>query len=331
MVQGEHGGCPTLTVVRVLVTGGAGFIGSHVVDALGDEGAEVTVLDSLVTGRAANLDGRARLVEGSILDADLVDKEVEAADEVFHLAAAVGVRHIVDDPLGSLRTNTRGTEHVLDACARHRRRVLLASTSEVYGKSPSVPWHEDDDRVLGSTDVARWSYATAKALDEHLALAHAHVGLPVTIVRYFNSYGPRLDPRGYGSVVARFLGQALAGEPLTVHGDGSQTRCFTYVADSVRGTLLAARSPDSLGRVFNIGSDVETTLDDLARTIIDLTGSSSTIEHVSHESVFGPRFEDPARRRPDITRARSELGWEPAVTLEDGLRRTLEWWSTANG
>jgi UDP-glucose 4-epimerase len=317
--------------VRVLVTGGAGFIGSHVVDALGDEGAEVTVLDSLVTGRATNLDGRARLVEGSILDADLVDKEVEAADEVFHLAAAVGVRHIVDDPLGSLRTNTRGTEHVLDACARHCRRVLLASTSEVYGKSPTVPWHEDDDRVLGSTDVARWSYATAKALDEHLALAQAHVGLPVTIVRYFNSYGPRLDPRGYGSVVARFLGQAVAGEPLTVHGDGSQTRCFTYVADSVRGTLLAARSPDSLGRVFNIGSDVETTLNDLARMIIDLTGSSSTIEHVSHESVFGPRFEDPVRRRPDITRARSELGWEPAVALEDGLRRTLEWWSTANG
>ena len=331
MVQGEPGGCPTLTVVRVLVTGGAGFIGSHVVDALGDEGAEVTVLDNLATGRASNLDGRARLVEGSILDADLVDKEVEAADEVFHLAAAVGVRHIVDDPLGSLRTNTRGTEHVLDACARHRRRVLLASTSEVYGKSPSVPWHEDDDRVLGSTDVARWSYATAKALDEHLALAHANVGLPVTIVRYFNSYGPRLDPRGYGSVVARFLGQAVAGEPLTVHGDGNQTRCFTYVADSVRGTLLAARSPASLGRVFNIGSDVETTLNDLARTIIELTGSSSTIEHVSHESVFGPRFEDPARRRPDITRARSELGWEPEVPLADGLRRTLEWWSTANG
>jgi UDP-glucose 4-epimerase len=322
---------PYPDVVRVLVTGGAGFIGSHLVDALGSEGAEVTVLDSLATGRASNLDGRARLVEGSILDADLVDKEVEAADEVFHLAAAVGVRHIVDDPLGSLRTNTRGTEHVLDACARHRRRVLLASTSEIYGKSPNLPWSEDDDRVLGSTDVSRWSYATAKALDEHLALAHAHMGLPVTIVRYFNSYGPRLDPRGYGSVVARFVGQALAGHPLTVHGDGTHTRCFTYVDDTVRGTLLAARSPDSLGRVFNIGTDVETNLDDLARTIIDLTGSTSTIEHVSHESIFGERFEDPARRRPDITRARIELGWEPEVALEEGLRRTLASWSAANG
>ena len=153
LVGGEHDRCPSLTVVRVLVTGGAGFIGSHLVDALGGEGAEVTVLDSLVTGSASNVDSRARLVEGSILDADLVDKEVEAADEVFHLAAAVGVRHIVDDPLGSLRTNSRGTEHVLDACARHCRRVLLASTSEVYGKSPNLPWREDDDRVLGSTDV----------------------------------------------------------------------------------------------------------------------------------------------------------------------------------
>ena len=317
--------------MRVLVTGGAGFIGSHLVDALVDEGAEVTVLDNLVTGRASNLDGPARLVEGSILDADLVDKEVEAADEVFHLAAAVGVRHIVDDPLGSLRTNTRGTEHGLDACARHRRRVLLASTSEIYGKSMTLPWREDDDRVLGSTDVPRWSYATAKALDEHLALAHARAGLPVTIVRYFNSYGPRLDPRGYGSVVARFLGQALAGEPLTVHGDGAQTRCFTYVADTVRGTLLAARAPAAVGRVFNIGSDVETRLDDLARLIIDLTGSTSRIRHVSYESEFGDRFEDPARRRPDITRARTELGWEPKVPLDEGLARTLEWWSIANG
>ncbi|HMK11311.1 MAG TPA: NAD-dependent epimerase/dehydratase family protein, partial [Acidimicrobiales bacterium] len=207
--------------MRVLVTGGAGFIGSHVVDALCDEGSDVTVLDNLTTGRAANVDGRARLVQGSILDADLVDKEVETADEVFHLAAAVGVRHIVDHPLDSLRTNIRGTEHVLDACARHGRRVLVASTSEVYGKSSALPWKEDDDRVLGSTAVPRWSYATAKALDEHLALAHASAGLPVTIVRYFNSYGPRLDERGYGSVVAKFIGQALTGDPITVHGSGA--------------------------------------------------------------------------------------------------------------
>ena len=317
--------------VRVLVTGGAGFIGSHLVDALCDEGADVTVLDNLTTGRDSNLDGRARLVQGSILDADLVDKEVEAVDEVFHLAAAVGVRHIVDDPLGSLRTNTRGTEHVLDACARHRRPVLLASTSEVYGKSIDVPWREDDDRVLGSTDVARWSYATAKALDEHLALAHAKAGLPVSIVRYFNSYGPRLDERGYGSVVAKFVRQALAGEPLTVHGDGAQTRCFTYVADTVRGTLLAARTPAAVGRVFNIGSDDETSVADLAMAVIEMTGSSSVVERVSYEAVFGPGFEDPQRRRPDITRARTVLGWQPQVGLREGVERTLAWWSSAHG
>jgi nucleoside-diphosphate-sugar epimerase len=317
--------------VRVLVTGGAGFIGSHLVDALCDEGADVTVLDNLTTGRDSNLDGRPRLVQGSILDADLVDKEVEAADEVFHLAAAVGVRHIVDDPLGSLRTNTRGSEHVLDACARHRRPVLLASTSEVYGKATNVPWREDDDRVLGSTDVARWSYSTAKALDEHLALAHAKAGLPVSIVRYFNSYGPRLDERGYGSVVAKFVRQALGGEPLTVHGDGSQTRCFTYVADTVRGTLLAARTPAAIGRVFNIGTEVETSVEDLARMVIDLTGSRSVVEHVSYEAAYGPRFEDPQRRRPDITRAHTVLGWQPEVGLRDGLERTLAWWSTARG
>ena len=317
--------------VRVLVTGGAGFIGSHLVDALCDEGADVTVLDNLTTGRDSNLDGRARLVQGSILDADLVDKEVEAVDEVFHLAAAVGVRHIVDDPLGSLRTNTRGTEHVLDACARHRRPVLLASTSEVYGKSIDVPWREDDDRVLGSTDVARWSYSTAKALDEHLALAHAKAGLPVSIVRYFNSYGPRLDERGYGSVVAKFVRQALAGEPVTVHGHGAQTRCFTYVADTVRGTLLAARTPAAVGRVFNIGSDDETSVADLAKAVIELTGSSSVVERVTYEAEYGLGFEDPQRRRPDITRARTVLGWQPQVGLREGLERTLAWWSSARG
>jgi UDP-glucose 4-epimerase len=314
------------------VTGGAGFVGSHLVDALRDEGAEVTVLDNLATGRLTNLqrDG-VRIVEGSILDPDLVDKEVEAADEVFHLAAAVGVQHILDDPLQAMRVNTRGTEHVLDACARHGRRVLVASTSEVYGKSTAVPWREDDERVLGSTRVQRWSYATAKALDEHFALAHAAAGLPVAIVRYFNAYGPRLDPQGYGSVVARFLGQALAGEPLTVHGDGTQSRCFTYVSDTVAGTVRAARTPEAQGSVFNLGTEVETTIDELARLIIELTGSTSEIERVSYERAYGATFEDAPRRRPDITRARTILGWEPRVELRDGLACTLDWWVATHG
>jgi UDP-glucose 4-epimerase len=314
------------------VTGGAGFVGSHLVDALRDEGAEVTVLDNLATGRLANLHGDdVRIVEGSILDAELVAKEVEAVDEVFHLAAAVGVQHILDDPLHAMRVNTRGTEHVLDACARHGRRVLVASTSEVYGKSSVVPWAEDDDRVLGSTRVQRWSYSTAKALDEHLALAHAAAGLSVAIVRYFNAYGPRLDPHGYGSVVARFFGQALAGEPLTVHGDGTQSRCFTYVADTVAGTILAARNAEPQGSVFNVGTEQETTIDELARLIIELTGSKSEPERVSYERAFGATFEDPPRRRPDITRARTILGWEPRVDLREGLVRTLDWWVSTHG
>jgi UDP-glucose 4-epimerase len=314
------------------VTGGAGFVGSHLVDALREEGAEVTVLDNLTTGRLANLQGEdVRIVEGSILDADLVDKEVEASDEVFHLAAAVGVWHIIDDPLRAMRVNTRGTEHVLDACARHGRRVLIASTSEVYGKSSAIPWREDDDRVLGSTLVPRWSYATAKAVDEHFALAHAAAGLEVAIVRYFNAYGPRLDPQGYGSVVAKFLGQALAGEPLTVHGDGRQARCFTFVEDTVSGTLRAARTPEAQGSVFNLGTEVETTIDELARLIIELTESTSEIQRVSYEQAYGAKFEDAPRRRPDITRARTILGWEPHVELRDGLARTLDWWVATHG
>jgi len=272
-----------------------------------------------------------QLVPGSILDADLVDKLVEASDEVFHLAAAVGVRHILEDPVGSLHTNIRGTEHVLESCARRGTPVLLASTSEVYGKSPHLPWREDDDRVLGSTSVPRWSYATAKAIDEHLGLGYAAAGLPVSIVRYFNSYGPRLDERGYGSVVAKFMRQALAGEPLTVHGDGTQTRCFTYVADTVAGTLLAARSAAGRSNIFNLGTERETTDRELADLILEITGSSSEIEAVSYEAAFGARFEDAPRRRPDTTRARTVLGWQPTIELREGLDRTFAWWKATHG
>jgi UDP-glucose 4-epimerase len=317
--------------VRSLVTGGAGFIGSHLVDALVAEGADVTVLDNLTTGRAANVDPGARFVSGSILDADLVSKLVDAADEVFHLAAAVGVRHILDDPVGALRTNIHGTENVLEACVRSGTPVLIASTSEVYGKSPRVPWREDDDRVLGATTVPRWTYATAKAVDEHLGVAYAEAGLPVSIVRYFNAYGPRLDEKGYGSVVARFLGQALAGQPLTVHGDGTQTRCFTYVTDSVAGTLLAARRRGEHASIFNLGSEHETAVRDLASMIIEVTGSSSDVQLVSYQAAFGEHFEDAPRRRPDTTRARTVLGWQPTVELREGLDRTLAWWKANHG
>ena len=319
--------------MRVLVTGGAGYIGSHLVDALCDGGHEVRVVDNLSTGKVANLAhrlGEIRFINGSILDAELIEREVQGVELVFHLAASVGVRHIVDDPLGSLLTNTRGTENVLAACHRYWRKVLIASTSEIYGKTAKVPMQEDDDRVLGPTTVQRWSYSTAKAYDEHLALAYAAHELPVVIVRYFNSYGPRLDERGYGSVMANFLRQALSGEPLSVHGDGRQTRCFTYVDDTVRGTIMAAMTPEAEGLVINLGSTRETTIRELAEMIRDSVGSPSEIVARSYESYYGPGFEDTRRRVPEITRAQEILQWTPEVALEEGLARTIEWWQKAH-
>lgn len=315
--------------MKVLVTGGAGYIGSHLVDRLVALGHEVSVLDDLSTGKLANLKHSMKAVrfeENTILNERIVDKLVRRADTVFHLAAGVGVGIIVAKPLDALITNTRGAENVIEACVKHEKRLLLASTSEIYGKTGKMPMSEDDDRVLGSTTIARWGYSTAKAIDEHLALAHAEHGLRVSIVRYFNSYGPRLDPRGYGSVVANMMRQALDGEPLTVHGDGTQTRCFTYVDDTVEGTLRAALDARGEGRVFNIGNDHETTINDLARTIIEMTGSSSQVRHVSYEERYGKGFEDTKRRVPDVRRAHDMLGFRAGVTLHDGLERTLRWW-----
>ena len=315
--------------MRTLVTGGAGYIGSHLVDRLVHLNHEVTVIDDLSTGNLANLTavrGDIQFVEATILDADIVDTLVAGADVVFHLAAAVGVGHIIEQPLRSLVINTKGAENVIAACVKHDRKLLLASTSEIYGKTAKMPMSEDDDRVLGSTTIARWGYSTAKAIDEHLALAHAEHGLRMSIVRYFNSYGPRLDPRGYGSVVANLMRQAIDNEPLTVHGDGSQTRCFTYVDDTVEGTLRAALDLRGEGKIFNVGNDHETSIMDLATTIIAMTGSSSTVQHVSYEQRFGKGFEDTKRRIPDVQRARTLLDFDAGVSLQDGLQRTLAWW-----
>ena len=319
--------------MRTLVTGGAGYIGSHLVDRLVHLNHEVTVIDDLSTGNLANLQAvhsDIQFVETTILDADIVDTLVADADVVFHLAAAVGVGHIIEQPLRSLVINTKGAENVITACVKHDRKLLLASTSEIYGKTAKMPMSEDDDRVLGSTTVARWGYSTAKAIDEHLALAHAEHGLRMSIVRYFNSYGPRLDPRGYGSVVANLMRQAIDNEPLTVHGDGSQTRCFTYVDDTVEGTLRAALDLRGEGKIFNVGNDHETSIIDLATTIIAMTGSSSRVQHVSYEQRFGKGFEDTKRRIPDVQRARAVLDFNAGVSLQDGLQRTLAWWRAAH-
>ena len=313
-----------------MVTGGAGYIGSHLVDALIAADNHVTVLDNLSTGKVANIQHllghpRFRFVCDTLLNEPLVDRLVAEAEVVYHLAAMVGVKYVVEDPLQCIVTNVRGTEVVLECAYRYWRRVVVASSSEVYGKSEKVPLSEDDDSLLGPTAVGRWSYALAKALDEHLAFAYHRQGLPVSVVRYFNSYGPRLDPRGYGSVVARFVSQALTGQPITVYDDGQQTRCLTYVDDTVRGTLLAASLPQSEGRAFNIGNGRETSVLELAQMVRETTGAQVEVTHIPYGQAYGPQFEETRRRVPDTTRARDLLGFEAKISLEDGLRRTVDW------
>lgn len=313
---------------RILVTGGAGYIGSHLCDALIAEGHFVTVIDNLSTGKIANLRhllGHERFVfvNDSILNEAEVERLVREVETIYHLAAVVGVKYVVDNPLGTIQTNLRGTEIVLERAFKHWRRVVVASSSEVYGKSEVVPLRENADTLLGPTAVGRWSYALAKTLDEHLGFIYAHRGLPVSIVRYFNSYGPRLDPAGYGSVMARFITQALQDAPLTVLDDGQQTRCFTYVSDTVRGTLLAGTHQAAVGQVFNIGNNRETSVLELAQMVIQATGSRSQIKHVSYEQFYGPRFEETRRRVPDVAKAERVLGFRAEVPLEEGLRQTI--------
>jgi UDP-glucose 4-epimerase len=291
---------------------------------------QVTVLDNLSTGQISNIDhllGRPgfQFICDAILNAPLVDRLVAEADVVYHLAATVGVKYVVEDPLQCIVTNVRGTEVLLESAYRYWRRVVIASSSEVYGKSEKAPLSEDDDSLLGPTAVGRWSYALSKALDEHLAFAYHRQGLPVSVVRYFNSYGPRLDPRGYGSVVARFIKQALDGYAITVFDDGRQTRCFTYVDDTVRGTLLAGTLPEAEGRAFNIGNSRETSILELAQMVRDAANPEAEIKHVPYAQAYSARFEETRRRVPDTHRARDLLGFEAEVSLEVGLQRTIEW------
>jgi len=317
-------------LMRILVTGGAGFIGSNLVDSLMEQGHEVTVIDDLSVGSASNIEhhlenDRFHFVNDSILNVSTLERLIRQTDLIYHLAAVVGVKYVVEDPLNAIITNVRGTENVLELAFKYWVRTVIASSSEIYGKSTQMPLQEDSNRLLGPTTVDRWSYSATKAIDEYFALAYAKKGLPAVIVRYFNAYGPRLDPRGYGSVIAKFITQALRGEPLAVYDDGEQTRCFTYVADTVEGTIRAATVREAAGQVFNIGSDRETSVNELARLIQRLTGSHSEIVHVPYASIYGPRFEETRRRVPDVTRARGVLGFETQVSLEEGLRYTLEW------
>ncbi|WP_329119669.1 NAD-dependent epimerase/dehydratase family protein [Streptomyces sp. NBC_01465] len=311
-----------------LVTGGAGFIGSHLTDALLAQGHTVVVLDDLSTGSRANLDEawpnpRLRFIRGSVLDGRIVDELTGRCDRVVHLAAAVGVKLIVEQPLTSFRTNVRGTENVIEAAHRHGRPILLASTSEIYGKNAAGPLTETSDRILGATSIARWSYSTAKAVDEILAFAyHRELGLPTTVVRLFNTVGPRQSP-AYGMVVPRLVRQAVAGEPLTVHGDGSQRRCFAHVADVVDALLRLLDEPAAVGQAFNIGTAEETTIADLAARIVRRSGSPSPVELVPYAQAYPTGFEDMERRLPDTARLTALTGWRPRRTLDDILDATI--------
>ncbi|WP_308307278.1 GDP-mannose 4,6-dehydratase [Streptomyces sp. ISL-10] len=309
---------------KYLVTGGAGFIGSHLVDALLARGEPVVALDDLSTGRLQNLagarnHGHFQFVHGSVLDAPLVDKLVGECDRVVHLAAAVGVKLIVEQPLRSFTINTKGTETVIGAAYRHGRPVILASTSEIYGKNSSGPLTEMSDRILGSPSVPRWSYSTAKAVDEILAeLYRREYGLRATIVRFFNTVGPRQSP-AYGMVIPRFARQAVRGEPLSVYGTGRQSRCFLHVTDVVAALVSLIDRPEAEGETFNIGSDEEISILDLAERLITYAKSASAVERVSYNEAYGPGFEDMDRRVPDTTKLRALTGWQPRRNLDDIL------------
>jgi UDP-glucose 4-epimerase len=313
--------------MRYLVTGGAGFIGSHLSHALLARGDTVTVLDNLSTGRFGNLEAirdRLTFVRGSVLDPLLVDELTEDADVVIHLAAAVGVRLIVEKPLRSFITNIKGTENVLEAAHRYRCKVLIASTSEVYGKSQGDAFKEDDDRLVGSNHISRWGYATSKSVDEVLAFAYARErDLRVVVARFFNTTGPR-QTGAYGMVLPRFVEQALRNDPLTVYGDGGQSRCFCHVEDVVRGVLGLIDDPAAEGDVFNIGSTQEITVMELAQRVIARAGSSSEIELVPYEIAYTEGFEDMRRRVPDISKIGNLIGWKPERNLDQIIDEVLE-------
>lgn len=315
--------------MTILITGGAGFIGSHLVDhLLGETDDEILVLDDFSTGTADNLahleTDRVEVRDGDVRDADAIADVVADADAVYHLAAAVGVKRIVENPLDSLETNLRGTENVLEAAAEDGTPTFLASSSEVYGKSENLPFSETGDVVYGPTTTPRWGYATAKATDEFLALAyHDERDLPVVIGRFFNIVGPRQTGQ-YGMVVPTFVKQALAGEDLTVYGDGTQTRCFTHVADAVSLVHELLTTEDAYGEVFNVGSTEPTSINDLAERVIELTDSDSGITHVPFEEVYGEDFEEPDHRRADVSKLRDTLGRVPERGLDRILRDIIE-------
>jgi UDP-glucose 4-epimerase len=327
-------------MTRTLITGGAGFIGSHLAEALLSRGQHVTIIDDLSTGSLDNVrhligHERFRFAIETIGNEMVLDRLASECDVIFHLAAAVGVQLIIQRPVHTIETNVMGTEAVLKAALRYRARVLVASTSEVYGKSERVPYSEDDDVVLGPTVRNRWAYAASKMVDEFLALAyHREHGLPVTIFRLFNTVGPRQTGQ-YGMVIPRFVQQALAGQPLTVYGDGMQTRCFCNVLDSVQAIAGLAEAAEAVGQVFNVGSTEEVTILELARRALTLAaggddaGWRDRVTLVPYAQAYAAGFEDMLRRVPDISKIRHAIGWQPTIPLEETLRQVIAYCRSA--
>ena len=309
--------------MKYLITGGAGFIGSHLVEKLIARGDQVVIFDNLSTCSAMNLSGIKEKItfrEGNILDKAIIDKLVSESDFVVHLAAALGVFNIVNKPLESLKTNLQGSEVVLEACDKYRKPVLIASTSEIYGKNDKVPLNEEDDRIIGHPLKSRWSYSEAKAVDESLAyFYYLENKLPIRIVRFFNTVGPR-QVGHYGMVVPRFVSSALKNEPLSVYGSGDQIRCFCHVDDAVRALLLVMDSEKAVGEVFNVGNNQQISIMDLAKKVIDITGSSSKIEKIAYKNAYPDGFEDMQRRVPDISKIKQVLGWTPEINLEQIIK-----------
>ena len=317
--------------MRVLITGGAGFIGSHLCERYLQDGCQVDVIDDLSTGSLKNLKNcmgkeAFTFVHDTVLNEHMMYALVGKCDIIFHLAAAVGVKLIVEQPVRTIETNIKGTEVVLDVARKFGKKVLIASTSEVYGKNTKVPFREDDDRILGSTTFNRWSYACSKAIDEFLGLAYyKEYQLPVLLVRLFNTVGERQSGQ-YGMVIPRFVQAALSGSPLYIYGDGQQRRCFGYVQDVLDGIIALTNSSESWGKVFNVGASEEISIEQLAKTIIQKVGSTSTIEYVPYEKVYGQGFDDMLRRKPCLEKIESMVGYKPQTSLDTLLDRVIEYY-----
>ena len=315
--------------MKVLITGGAGFIGSHLAEKLLATGHEVIAIDDLSTGSLNNIEHiinnpKFEFIYDNVRNAEMMHVLVEKCDIIYHLAAAVGVRLIVDEPVHTIETNIHGSEVVLSIANKFRKKILVASTSEVYGKSEKVPFKEDDDTVMGSTKFSRWAYACSKAIDEFLGMAYyEQFGLPVVIARFFNTVGPRQTGQ-YGMVVPRFVERALKNEPILIYGTGKQSRCFGYVEDVIEAVIKLMNHPDAPGRVYNIGSQEEIAMEDLAKKIIEMTGSSSELKYISYEEAYGKPFDDMMKRMPCLDRLQKIIGFKPETKLDVILTRVIE-------